>query len=62
MSDITLGRATAEARRAPPIATTGPWAWARENLFANWWSTAVTLVLAYLIIRWTIAARCRSRG
>jgi general L-amino acid transport system permease protein len=54
MSDITLGRAPAETRRAPRIATTGPWAWARENLFANWWSTAVTLVLGYLIIRWTI--------
>jgi general L-amino acid transport system permease protein len=56
MSDITLGAAVvpdAEPRSAP-IRTTGPIAWARQNLFGNWWSTAVTLLLAYLIVRWTI--------
>ena len=42
------------APRAAPIRTTGPIAWARTNLFASWWSTAVTLVLAYLIVRWTL--------
>ena len=42
------------ALRAAPIRTTGPIAWARANLFASWWSTAVTLVLAYLIVRWTL--------
>ena len=42
------------APRAAPIRTTGAIAWARANLFASWWSTAVTLVLAYLILRWTI--------
>jgi general L-amino acid transport system permease protein len=42
------------APRAAPIRTTGPIAWARANLFASWWSTAVTLVLAYLIVRWTL--------
>ena len=42
------------APRAAPIRTTGPIAWARTNLFASWWSTAVTLVLAYLILRWTL--------
>lgn len=25
--------------------------WARTNLFASWWSTAATLVLAYLVLR-----------
>jgi len=42
------------APRAAPIRTTGARAWARANLFASWWSTAVTLVLAYLILRWTV--------
>ncbi|MCX8133401.1 MAG: amino acid ABC transporter permease [Roseococcus sp.] len=27
-------------------------AWMRENLFSSWWSTAVTLALAYLLIRY----------
>jgi len=55
MSDFTLGSMpAAEARRAPPIATTGLVAWARMNLFSTWLSTAVTLLLAYLLTRWTI--------
>ncbi len=55
MSDFTLGSMPAtEARRAPPIATTGLVAWARMNLFSTWLSTAVTLLLAYLLTRWTI--------
>lgn len=29
----------------------GPWAWMRANLFSSWWSTAVTLALAYLVLR-----------
>ena len=29
----------------------GPWAWLRSNLFNSWWSTAVTLVLGYFVIR-----------
>jgi general L-amino acid transport system permease protein len=43
----------AEARR-PPMAVVGPIAWARASLFSSWWSTAVTLVLAYLIVRWAM--------
>jgi general L-amino acid transport system permease protein len=56
MSVMTIAPAPqAEAApRAAPIRTTGPIAWARANLFASWWSTAVTLVLAYLIVRWTL--------
>jgi general L-amino acid transport system permease protein len=55
MSEMAMGNMpTAEARRAPPIATTGAVAWARQNLFGSWMSTAVTLVLGYLILRWTI--------
>jgi general L-amino acid transport system permease protein len=57
MSDITLGtaaRVPAEEPRTAPIRTTGPIAWARQNLFGSWLSTAVTLLLGYLIIRWTV--------
>lgn len=43
----------AEPRR-PPLLAVGPVAWARANLFSSWFSTAVTLVLAYLLIRWTV--------
>src|SRR5689334_7961129 len=25
--------------------------WARANLFPNWWSTVITLVLAYVILK-----------
>ena len=41
------------ARRAP-LSAVGPVAWARANLFSGWLSTAVTLALAYLIIRWVV--------
>ncbi|HEV7263902.1 MAG TPA: amino acid ABC transporter permease [Falsiroseomonas sp.] len=60
MSDITLRTAAARvpgeasAPRLPPTHTEGPIAWAKANLFNSWISTAVTLVLAYLILRWTI--------
>ncbi|HEY4254534.1 MAG TPA: amino acid ABC transporter permease [Roseomonas sp.] len=59
-SDTTttqLAAATAApeaAPRSPPISVVGPVAWVRTNLFSGWLSTAVTLVLAYLIIRWVI--------
>ncbi len=40
------------ASRARPLSdTAGPWAWARANLFAGPWSTAVTLALGYIIVR-----------
>jgi general L-amino acid transport system permease protein len=39
------------ARERPPSNVAGPWAWARANLFGSWWSTAVTLVLGYVILR-----------
>jgi general L-amino acid transport system permease protein len=44
------------ATRARPILTsTGPVAWARANLFAGPWSTAITLALGYIVIRSAIA-------
>jgi general L-amino acid transport system permease protein len=40
-----------EARDRPPAGVVGPWAWLRANLLGSWWSTAVTLVLGYVIVR-----------
>ena len=45
------GPAPTEARLRPSIASVGPVAWARANLFGSWWSTAITLVLGYAIVR-----------
>jgi general L-amino acid transport system permease protein len=42
------------ARARPPAGSTGPWAWARTNLFGSWWSTALTLALGYVILRLAI--------
>jgi general L-amino acid transport system permease protein len=39
------------ARAQPPSGLVGLWAWLRANLFNNWWSTAITLVLGYVIFR-----------
>ena len=38
----------------PASISAGPVAWARANLFSGWLSTAVTLALGYLIIRFAI--------
>jgi general L-amino acid transport system permease protein len=57
MSDITLTSAAGAPETAPrkaPLSQAGPVAWLRANLFSSWISTAVTLVLAYLIIRWAV--------
>ena len=58
MSDITLATA-AKVPEAPPrtapLAEVGVIGWARANLFSGWISTAVTLALAYFIIRWSIS-------
>jgi general L-amino acid transport system permease protein len=53
MSDMTAGTNlhSSSAARTAPISLVGPIAWARTNLFANWWSTAITLAMGYLIIR-----------
>jgi general L-amino acid transport system permease protein len=47
---VTDPPATA-ARGRPPAGSIGPWGWARANLFGTWWSTAVTLLLGYVILR-----------
>jgi len=38
-----------------PSGVVGPWAWLKANLFSSWLSTAVTLVLGYLILRLLVA-------
>jgi len=50
MSEATLHIPTA-ARTQTAIASLGPVAWARANLLGSWWSTAVTLLLGYIILR-----------
>lgn len=58
MSDLTAGGAMPvpppEPRRAP-ITMVGPLAWMRENLFANWWSSAITLAMIYLLVKAAVA-------
>jgi general L-amino acid transport system permease protein len=58
MSDITLNPAVAAvpdaAPRSAPMAQIGLVGWLRRNLFSSWLSTAVTLALAYLLIRWAV--------
>jgi len=41
-------------RARPPSSVGGPVAWARANLFGSWWSSAITLLLGYLLVRWGI--------
>ncbi len=47
----TAGTLPTATREKPPADVVGPWAWLRANLLGSWWSTAVTLVLGYLIVR-----------
>jgi general L-amino acid transport system permease protein len=57
MSDVTLNAAATVPEAAPrsaPLTQVGLVGWVRTNLFSGWLSTAVTLVLAYFIIRWAI--------
>lgn len=55
MSDMTAStRFTPAGPRTPPLLTTGPVGWLRANLFSSWLSTAVTLLLGYLLLRWAM--------
>ncbi len=54
VSSIAGVPATPIARRAPAGAGFAPVAWARANLFNSWLSSAVTILLAYLVVRWVI--------
>jgi general L-amino acid transport system permease protein len=48
------GPSLAVPRERPPSGVAGPWAWTRKNLLNSWWSTAVTLALGYLILRFSV--------
>ena len=58
MSDLTLDTAAAKVPeavpRTPPASQIGLQAWLRANLFSSWINTAVTLVVAYFLVRWAI--------
>ena len=41
--------------RKPPITVVGPIAWARTNLFSGWLSTAVTLAVGYLLVKFALS-------
>jgi general L-amino acid transport system permease protein len=55
MSQTTVDAVTdprySAARERPPTGSTGPLGWVRANLFGSWWSTAITLLLGYIILR-----------
>jgi general L-amino acid transport system permease protein len=48
---VTAEHVATEARDRPPAGVVGPWAWLRANLLGSWWSTAITLLLGYVIVR-----------
>jgi len=56
MSDITLNDgakvAVAPARSAP-LTQVGLIGWLRANLFSSWLNSAVTLLVAYFVVRWS---------
>jgi general L-amino acid transport system permease protein len=58
MSDLTLETSAAKVPeavpRTPPVSQVGLIGWLRANLFSSWINTAVTLVVAYLVVRWII--------
>jgi general L-amino acid transport system permease protein len=54
MSDIAIKAPVAAEPRGAPVRSIGLVAWAKANLFYSWLSTAVTLLITYLLIRWSI--------
>ncbi|NKC32585.1 amino acid ABC transporter permease [Falsiroseomonas selenitidurans] len=57
MSDVTLDASAANPEAAPrtaPVRSTGAMAWLRANLFSSWLNTALTLALAWLVVRFAI--------
>jgi general L-amino acid transport system permease protein len=52
MSSAVASSLATDADARPPAGTTGPLGWLRANLFGSWWSTLVTLLLLYLLLRW----------
>ena len=42
-------------RQRPVEAVLGPVAWLRANLFNSWWSSAVSILLLYVLARWAVS-------
>jgi general L-amino acid transport system permease protein len=56
VSSVAGATATpAVIRERPSASVAGPVAWARANLFNSWFSSALTILLGYLIIRYAIS-------
>ena len=51
-SQAVAGGVQGAARERPPASVAGPVAWARHNLFNSVWSSLVTLILGYFLLRW----------
>ena len=54
MSTTTTAHAPVARRDQPPILVAGPIAWMRANLFNSIWSSAVTLALAYFLLKFAV--------
>ncbi len=54
MSTTTTTHTSVPGRVQPPLLVVGPLAWARANLFNSIWSSAVTLALAYFLIKFAV--------
>ena len=56
MSATTISHRPTPRRDQPPAGLVGPTAWLRTNLFGSWWSSAISLLLIYLILRvgWSV--------
>jgi general L-amino acid transport system permease protein len=50
-SQAVIASTMTPAREQPPASIVGPWAWARRNLFGSWWSSAVSILLIYVLAR-----------
>jgi len=55
MSIATTTHATVARRDQPAMLVVGPLAWARINLFTSFWSSLVTLALAYFLIKFAVS-------
>ena len=63
MSEISASTETLlRPDELPPAAVGGPWTRIKAKLFSSWWSTATTLLLGYLTLRWGFAFLAWSFG
>ncbi len=55
MVDVAFVRHEPLPAQEPPSAASGPVKWARENLFNSWINSALTLLVAYVIVNFVIS-------